>query len=187
MGYLDNAKAIHTRFYPKEAARVVPCTEEEIGRLERLFGLRLPKAYREFLLWMGKDGIDFWAGYDCFYNKLHDINDWARKLIQSSQTHLSLSRDAFIFFWDPARSFYFFQATQGDDPAVYFFMDPNLENVLRQTTRLDDLSSAQSYLAYLFDNSKRAGFVMRARSFSECLVSEMEDHVRIRGQSRFWR
>jgi len=43
-----------------------PCTEKEISELEKQIGLKLPEAYKEFLLWSGKGLGSFEIGSDIF-------------------------------------------------------------------------------------------------------------------------
>lgn len=187
MGYLDKAKSIHANLFPKEAAQVIPCTNEEVALLEETLDLKLPKAYQEFLLWMGKYGGDFWTGYAGFYHEIDNINSWARELLQESSSKLSLPQTAFVFYWDYAQLFYFFLMDAGDDPTVYVFIEPNLAEVIRQDAKPSELSPAQSYMSYLFNSERNEGFGTRAPSFSECLASEIEGHALIRISTGYWR
>lgn len=176
MGYLDVAKATYAHLLPKDATKVVPCSETDVSILEERFSIKLPTAYREFLLWMGQHGGGFWVGHYGFYKELPDINVWARALVLEGNTDPQLPEDAFVFFWDVAQSFYFFRTNEGDDPPVYFYMDPSLENYLRRSTRQDEIRPAYSFL---FENSRRAGFALRSPSFSQCLVAEIAEHAHI--------
>jgi hypothetical protein len=92
-----------------------------------------------------------------------------------------------VFFWDVAQLFHFFVTTEGNDPPVYAFLDPDLERVIRSSSGPEKLSPAQSYLVYLFDDTERDTFVLRAPSFSEYLVSEIEEHARASRLAGLWR
>ena len=40
----------------KGSSETFPCSEKEVQKLEKNLGLRLPEAYKEFLLWIGAGG-----------------------------------------------------------------------------------------------------------------------------------
>lgn len=186
MEYLKRAKAIHAQLFPPQAADVIPCTMSEVDQLERQIGMALPAAYREFLLWMGKGGGDFWIGLGGFYDRLPTYNEWARELVRESNAAIDLPRDAFVFFWDDAQLFYFFRTSEGDDPPVYVFMAPYLEELVRQTTTPSELSPAQQYAGYVFVDTAADDFVLRSERYSDCLESELREHARIRRKSGHW-
>jgi SMI1 / KNR4 family (SUKH-1) len=55
MNYLTKAKILYTKGLPTNASRVLPCSESEVALLEQELSIKLPEAYREFLLWLGDD------------------------------------------------------------------------------------------------------------------------------------
>ena len=180
MGYLDAAKLSFERIVALTAATVRPCSEEDVQQLETRLGQPLPAAYREFLTWMGRGSGDFWVGRAAVYAELDDINQWARALVNLSGTGLALPANAFVFFWDFGQSFYFFNLSSGDDPAIYFFMDPNLEAVLREKANPADWSSTYAFCNYIFDRNRPPGFVLRSERFSDCLIAEIEEYGRLK-------
>jgi SMI1-KNR4 cell-wall len=177
MTYLEKAKALYTQLRPDEANKVEPCLESEVNFLENELSIKLPKAYREFLLWMGRYGGGFWRGSDGFYRSLTEINLWAHDLLKENS--LRLPDDAFVFYWEPTQCFDFFLISEGDDPPVYFYIDPALEELIRKSFQPEQVSSAQSYLLYIFENRERDGFNMRSPSFSQCLITQITEYNRI--------
>src|SRR5579883_3062029 len=76
--YLDKAKEKEGNLHQTGIAQFIPCTEEQVASLEDWYGHALPRAYREFLFWMGSWGGGFLIGSHCFYGELKDIQTWAR-------------------------------------------------------------------------------------------------------------
>jgi hypothetical protein len=121
--YLDKAKAKEGELHQAGIAEFVPCTEEQISRLEDWYGRPLPQAYREFLFWMGRWGGGFWIGSDCFYGDLKDIQEWARDLLQENGFPGMLPDDAFVVWMHQGYQFYFFYCHEGEDPPVYYYLE----------------------------------------------------------------
>lgn len=179
MGYLDQAKALFASYLPDDAVKVQSCSETDVTSVEQRFSAKLPLAYRELLLWMGRGGEGaIWKGFDWAYEDLPTINGWARKLVKESNTKLRLSEDAFVFFWDAGAVFYFFRLRDGDDPPVYFFMESNLEATLRQGFSPEPPDDP--VVRYLLDAHDRVDFFCLSPSFSEFIVSETKKYVRLR-------
>jgi hypothetical protein len=54
----------------KNYVGLLPCTIEEVNQLETSLQIKLPEAYREYLLTMGKYSGKINEGTDCFYDDL---------------------------------------------------------------------------------------------------------------------
>ena len=119
--YLDKAKARFAELKPLERAGVTACTEQEVAALEQQLNVRLPGAYREFLLWMGKDGGDLLRGTDCSYEIIPKLEPWAVELLAENGLSHLLPGDAFVFLMHQGYQFMFFRLSEGEDPAVYHF------------------------------------------------------------------
>ncbi len=123
MAYLDRIKARldELHFIPPKGLK--PCTEEEVVRLEQARSVKLPQAYREFLLWMGSSGGSLFIGSDCFYRDLPLIQKGAVELLEEDQFPLKLPEDAFVFYMHQGYNFDFFRPSEGDDPPVYYYLE----------------------------------------------------------------
>ncbi len=107
-----------------------PCTEEEITELEKQVGLKLPKAYREFLLWSGNGLGSFEIGSVFFYkDELVEIQEIAREIMDADDlvgkpaSPDKLPDDAYIFWMHEGYMFTFFRTSEGDNPPVHFFRE----------------------------------------------------------------
>src|SRR5207248_219520 len=116
--YLDAVKTrlekLQQRFPFVDPEKIVPCTEEEVRKLEQQVGLKLPQAYREFLLWMGHNGGGLLQGSDCFYQHLPRIQKGAVELLEEDGFPDPLPADAFVFLMHQGYQFDFFRVSEGD-------------------------------------------------------------------------
>lgn len=122
--YLDKAKE---RFQALLARRggfnnVRPCTNDEVQSLERSLGIKLPKAYQEFLLWMGRGG-GFLGGEEFDWMRVRDDNRRkAIEIMEFCNYPNPLSDDAIIFLvYQGIDAFAFIRASEGDNPPVHLF------------------------------------------------------------------
>lgn len=60
------------------------CTDQEVWQLEQRLGVKLPQAYREFLLLMGKGAGQFLQSSDCFYQHLPELQTAAIELLKEN-------------------------------------------------------------------------------------------------------
>jgi hypothetical protein len=178
MPFLQLAKKVHSEHFPVLGAQAIGCTEEEIETLEKRVGLKLPSAYHEFLRWMGKGDGRFWIGLGGFYEGLPRYNEWARELVRESGSAAELPSDAFVVFWDD-NYFYFLRTSEGDNPPVYAFLSPSLEELIRRAYTPTTLPPSQRFARYVFENATHDGFVLRSNRYSDFLADELLDHVRI--------
>ncbi len=102
-----------------------PCTEKEISELEKQIGLKLPEAYKEFLLWSGKGLGSFEIGSDIFYDQvdLVELQQDARDLLVENNFPQQLPEDAFVFWMHGGYMFTFFRTSEGANPSVHFYRE----------------------------------------------------------------
>lgn len=99
-----------------------PCHEKEVTELERQVGLKLPKAYKEFLLWSGHGLGSFEIGSDIFYETdLVSLQQDARDLLVENNFPQNLPEDAYVFWMHGGYMFTFFRTSEGDNPPVHYY------------------------------------------------------------------
>lgn len=121
--YLDQLKTQFETLQMVPPQLVVPCTEDEVHQLEQTLGLRLPLAYREFLLWMGHYAGGYLAGYDWRFEALFHLKEWALELLEENQSTEILPEDAIVFFMNQGYRFMFFRVSEGENPPVYEYSE----------------------------------------------------------------
>jgi len=99
---------------------VVECSIPEIVDLEKELNVFLPEAYREFLLWMGKDTGKFLQGSEVTYKHLAKIQYWANEILEERRLPL-LPFNSFVFYIHGGYQFAYFLLNREDDPKVCFF------------------------------------------------------------------
>ena len=105
----------------KNYVGLLPCTIEEVNQLETSLQIKLPEAYREYLLTMGKYSGKINEGTDCFYDDLIRIQAWPKELLKENSIQDELPSDAFIFSMHQGYEFWYFRISEGDNPPVYGF------------------------------------------------------------------
>jgi len=108
------------------------CTEEEVREIEKKWGVKFPRSYREIYLILGEaygfkliddDGDDF--------EDYEQIRGSAEKIVASWKTDFVLNDNMFVFGCFITNGiFYFFKLDEGDDPPVYRFQEGNNEYTL---------------------------------------------------------
>ncbi|MDJ1485505.1 SMI1/KNR4 family protein [Cytophagaceae bacterium YF14B1] len=101
----------------------IPCSQDEITKLEESVGSPLPDAYKEFLLLMGKGAHGFMTGSDVFYHLLFDLTEGAHELLIEDKSPLILPEKAFVFWMHQGYQFLFFNLNEGPDPKVYYYLE----------------------------------------------------------------
>jgi hypothetical protein len=115
-----------------------PSSEAQIKAYEAEIQLPLPKAYKEFLLWLGESAGGFMGEYVLRGVYLRrNREDAIEMMVEDGCTEL-LPDDAIVFAWyNQGQGFGFIRASEGDNPPVYFYddtkgrivqTDPNLES-----------------------------------------------------------
>lgn len=123
MSYLDEVKKVLEE-HPilNLSNQFYPCTEEEVAELEKKVRLKLPKAYREFLLWSGHGLGNFDIGSDIFYEAdLVALQQDARDLLDENNFPQELPDDAYVFWMHGGYMFTFFRVSEGDNPPVHYY------------------------------------------------------------------
>lgn len=102
---------------------IAGCTESEVALVESQAGRRLPAAYRQFLLTMGRSAGEFYSGTDMFFPDILHLTSQARTLLEGTQSEFRLPERAFVFSMHQGYQFAYFPMENDDDPAVYHYME----------------------------------------------------------------
>jgi hypothetical protein len=159
--YLDN---LRIRYLSYDLEETRHCVESEILELEQKLGFRFPKAYREFLLWMGGNCGDLselvhpHGYYSSTYivSELPELVEKASEILKETKASLELPENILVFqayrhINDPQH--FRFLDTQSDDPAVYIFREGDTQytktNDAFSEFLSDGLESHITHLEYL--------------------------------------
>src|SRR4051794_5257866 len=74
-----------------------PCTPAEVETLEATAGVRLPTAYRAYLLLMGRVPDPVFTGTDCSLHHLDHLREGADRLLAENGRPFELPPGAFVF------------------------------------------------------------------------------------------
>lgn len=137
MGYLDQVKTtLETLKTINLSGRFHPCTMEEVRNLEQKVRLKLPLAYKEFLLWSGHGLGNFEIGSDFYYDELVEMQEIAPEILKANpvvnrpEFPQKLPDDAFVFWMHQGYQFTFFRTSEGDNPPVHYYNDPTAKDFL---------------------------------------------------------
>jgi len=103
--------------------QLVGVSEIEIARLERTLNLRLPQQYKTFLQSCGQGAGRFFTGTDMFFPGVEQLRNAAEALLQENHETFQLPADAVVFSMHQGYQFNYFHSSEGDDPAVYHYME----------------------------------------------------------------
>jgi hypothetical protein len=100
-----------------------PCLPAEVAALEGELGVKLPAAYRAYLLHMGRSP-DVFVGTDWALRYLRRLQSGARTLLTENGEPFELPPKAFVFLMHQGYQFMYFIADGlNDDPAVYYYLE----------------------------------------------------------------
>ncbi len=149
---------------------LIPCTEEEVALLEQQTHLSLPRAYREFLLTMGKGAGTLLRGSDWVYSDLPTLREVAPEILEEDHYSHPLPEDAFVFFMHQGYQFRFFRTSEGDDPPVYRYVEE------RDRNRETFLCIAEHFTEYLLNAVRDHAEAVRQIREDAKALREMRKH-----------
>jgi hypothetical protein len=122
--YLENIKLeFLRRKLAYSTANIFPCSNQEISELEKKVGLRLPVAYKEFLMWGGNGVGSFMQGSRFRYEDLIGTQEIAKEMLEEDSSPDRLPADAFVFWMHGGYMFSFFRISEGDNPPVHHYCE----------------------------------------------------------------
>ena len=122
----------------REEEAIIPCSLKEIESLEKSIGAKLPLAYKEFLLIMGKGASKYMMGSSMFWDDLEDINKWAPGLL-AENNFKKLPENAFVFYMHQGYQFSFFILGESNNPTTYYYQEMQKEEDFRNDGPLAEL------------------------------------------------
>ncbi len=107
------------------------CTDEEVKKVEEFYCIKLPRAYVEYLLLMGRYSGPMNVGTSCFYDDLFDLREVAQEILDDNSIDYQLSKSEFVFEIHQGYTFLFFETNESDNSTVYGFSQNEDEEVLK--------------------------------------------------------
>jgi hypothetical protein len=152
MKYIERILAEMKALGVLDTHKLLPCTEEEVYALEQKTHHSLPRAYKEFLLTMGKGAGDLLVGSDFSYEQIEDLQEAAVEMLSEDGFAQKLPEDAFVFFMHQGYHFNFFRTSAGENPPVYRYLEgTDLETFLLTYSHFTDflLQGVQDRARYI--------------------------------------
>ena len=102
---------------------IIGCTPEQIEEIERHYNLKLPAIYREYLSVLGRRSGRYMDDVASGYPRVLGLRERAIELLEADEATIELPGDAFVFSMYQGFTFMFFNISDGDDPAVYSYLE----------------------------------------------------------------
>ena len=120
---IDRSVELHKLKIEPVLGRPVGAFQSDLIALEARLRIRLPAAYREYLLWMGADFNGVLRGSDCFISQVEENCDGLSLLIEENGLS-PLPYSPIVFFMHQGYiACWFDSSDQSDDPAVFGFSE----------------------------------------------------------------
>lgn len=110
------------RIVRRSVRPVVGCGLDELRQFETDHGLKLPGAYRGYLVKAGKDSGSFLAGSDLAFAELASLQTAARALLRDDGGP-ALPSDALVFCVHQGYQFLFLRLDGDSDPEVMSYLE----------------------------------------------------------------
>ena len=121
---LDEIKEFYRREIQPKLGNPVGATPDEIDKLEKAIGCELPDAYREFLLWMGKDHRGIFQGSDCFIEHVPDNKEVLENLLRDNKVEYEVPSNCIVFFTHQGYiAAWFFAGKAEPDPEIWVYSE----------------------------------------------------------------
>ena len=121
---LSAAKNLHAELVAPVLGEAVGASIEEIAQLERRLEVTLPAAYREYLLWMGRDFNGIFRGSNWFASDLEPNREVLKALLEESGSRYEALSSHVVFFTHQGYMAAWFDAAENEsDPKCLFIND----------------------------------------------------------------
>lgn len=120
---IDRSVELHRLRIEPLLGRPVGAFQSDLIALEARIRIRLPVAYREYLLWMGADFNGVLRGSDCFISHVETNCDGLNLLFEENGLS-PLPYSPIVFFMHQGYiACWFDSSDQSDDPAIFGFSE----------------------------------------------------------------
>jgi len=100
------------------------CSVEEVDELEAKIGFPLPAAFREYLIFMGKDYKGVMVGTNCFITDVISNTEYLPELLEENNLDYKLPKNYLAFFGHQGYIMSWFALPcVEDNPVCYFFSE----------------------------------------------------------------
>lgn len=138
LSYLLNAYE-HYHEYVDILGLPVGCSDEKILFTQKQMGLEFPKAYREFLIWMGNDKDGLFRGTDCFLEDLPGNRDGLIDLLEDNKIDYSCPKECVVFYLHQGYiAFWFTLENENNDPICYGYSEGEQMTQPRELGKFSD-------------------------------------------------
>lgn len=151
MDYLKEIKDFYRVTIFPHKGNPIGCSSEEIVALERQLGFLLPNAYKQFLLWMGKDVHGIFVGSNWFLDDVIPNTQGLKHFLLENQVAFELPAHYLTFFSHQGYMMAWFALpTENGDPEVYYYNEcemekPRIEGIFTEFL-LKDMTGMASFL-----------------------------------------
>ena len=126
MTHIESLRRYHREQIEPLIGAPLGCEPEEVDRLEAELGYSVPAAYREFLLWMGRDRRGVFVGSDCFIEHILENNELLPELLEENNVQFSLPDRYIAFFTHQGYIAAWFPVSGHPDPISWCFNESTM-------------------------------------------------------------
>jgi hypothetical protein len=128
--YLSESRDLFDRRLLARFDNPIGATEHEVSELEGVLGFRFPIAYRQYLLWMGKDKHGALKGSEWFIDDVEDNQDFLEEFLNENSVTSELDRRKFCIFSHQGYMGAWFLAGESEaDPKCQFYSESNSDPI----------------------------------------------------------
>jgi len=121
---LGAAKSLHAQLLAPVLGEAVGASIDEVAKLEGRLGFALPRAYREYLLWMGRDFNGIFRGSNWFVSDVESNSEVLKGLLEESGSRYEVLSSHVVFFTHQGYMATWFDAAENEpDPKCLFIND----------------------------------------------------------------
>jgi hypothetical protein len=128
-------------------------TNDDIVKWEYLWQIKLPLAYKEFLLICGKNLGNSFLMTNFSIDEYPNMWQIIREELIITKSSFSLTKDIFVFaeFLEHGK-FWFFRLSEGDDPPVYSYIESDLQPKIEYEKFTDCIKNQSWYKNRIWGN-----------------------------------
>ncbi len=170
MDYLKEARDFYSAAIKPFKGKPVGCSQSEVDSLEISLGFSLPEAYKQYLLWMGKDYSGVYQGSDCFLKNIQPNGIYLQDLLDENNVDYKLPENYLVFFMHQGYVARWFELPkESENPQTYYYHEAEYEfpvtDLEFSKVLLSDLKSSAQILPKIFP--RKTGWLSKLRNILE--------------------